>query len=98
MTQSINHPKLASYMMLEKAGKYLFIRRCNTGWHDGEFTLPAGHVKEGESAIDTVKREAKEEIGVIINAEDVVLVHVAHRKYNPENNGEYVDFYFKTTK
>ena len=98
MIKRENHPKLASYMMLEKDNKVLMIRRCNTGWHDGDFTFPAGHVKEDESAIGTAIREAKEEIGVDIDPGDVVLVHVVHRRYRKEDNGEYVDFYFKTVK
>ena len=88
---------IASYLVLEKKGKILLLRRFNTGWHDGDYSLIAGHVKRGESALQAVVREAKEEAGVVVQEKGVDFVHIAHRNKTKDNNG-YIDFYFKTKK
>lgn len=63
-----------------KDKKVLLLRRFNTGYQDGNYSFPAGHVDEGESVADTLVREAKEEIGVGIKKKDINLAHVMHRK------------------
>lgn len=95
MSSRTEWPKVASYLLLEKNGKYMLVRRCNTGWHDGDFSLPAGHVSLGESAIEALIRESKEEVGVNLNKDDLELVHVVHRNKTPDN-AEYIDLYFQT--
>lgn len=68
----------------------LLLRRSNTGWRDGEYTLPAGHVDGNESIRVALCRETKEEIGVILQPSDLEFAHVMHQR----DNHEYVDFYF----
>ena len=65
--------------MLIKNGKILMLRRFNTGYEDGNYSFPAGHVEEGESFKETAVREAKEEIGIDVKLEDISLAHVMHR-------------------
>lgn len=79
----------AVYIILEKEHKILLLRRYNTGWEDGQYTLPAGHLDGGETVSDTAIREAKEEIGIILNNKDIEIVHAMHRK----SNFEYVDYF-----
>lgn len=83
----------AAYLLLEKDGKLLLIRRHNTGYEDGNYSLIAGHVEEGESYGDTMVREAKEEAGIILRKEDLELVHACHRP-----NSNYLDIYFRPKK
>ena len=54
--------------------------RLNTGFEDGKFHLPAGHLDPGESAVAAVVRESKEELGITIDPEDVRLALVMHQK------------------
>lgn len=54
-------------------------RRKNTGYADGMYSLPAGHVEDGESLTTCVVREAYEEIGIHIDPIDLQLVHTMHR-------------------
>lgn len=79
------------YLALIKDDQILLSRRYNTGFHDGEYSLPAGHLAGNETLNQTMIREAMEEIGVTLNSEDIRLVHVMHRK---EPNEERVNFFF----
>jgi len=40
------------------------LRRANTGFMDGWFTLPGGHQEHGESLVQAAIRECIEEVGV----------------------------------
>jgi len=82
---------LAVYLLLESDGCLLFIRRQNSGWQDGRYTVPAGHVDQGESASAAMAREADEEIGITVNPSDLELAHVMHRN----NQQPYLDIYFR---
>jgi 8-oxo-dGTP diphosphatase len=62
-----------------KDGKIFLIRRANTGYFDGSFEVPAGHIDGGEPIRKAAAREAKEEVGVDVNVEDLEVVHVMHR-------------------
>ena len=42
----------------------LLSRRYQTGWHDGEYSVPAGHVEAGETVTQAALREAREEVGL----------------------------------
>lgn len=56
--------------------------RKNTGYMDGYFHLPSGHLEDGESATEGTAREAAEELGVVVRSEDLKLVHVMHHHTN----------------
>ena len=86
-------PYAAVLTFLVKDNSILLIRRFNTGWADGSYTVPSGHVDADESVTVAAAREAKEEIGVTILPKDLQFAHVMHRK-NSESNREYVDFFF----
>lgn len=83
------------YLILMKDNKILLLRRYNTGFHDGEYSFPAGHLDGNETLTQTMIREAKEEIGIELNPEDLKLVHVMHRK---EPKEERVNFFFRVKK
>ena len=68
------------YLFLIRDGKILLMRRFRTGYEDGNYGLPAGHLEDNESATEGLLREVKEEIGIKIKASDVQLVHVMHRR------------------
>lgn len=71
---------LASYLVLKRGDKVLLARRANTGYHDGEYSLPAGHVEAGESFTQALVREVGEEIGIRVALADVRVAHILHRK------------------
>jgi 8-oxo-dGTP diphosphatase len=86
----------AVYMLFKKDDSFLLLRRFNTGYCDGQYSLPAGHLDGGETIIEAVIREATEETGVSVKPEDMTLYHVMNR-YRA-NDGERVDFFFLTEK
>lgn len=82
----------AVYLILEREGKILLLKRANTTYMDGWYSLPAGHHDGGESLTTAMCREAREEIGVELVPANVHFAHVMHREKC--NDGERVDFYF----
>ncbi len=84
--------RVAVYILLIKEDKVLLGRRFNTGWQDGNYGLPSGHLEENETVIGALLRETKEETGVDVKTEDAQFVHVMHRK------SIYVDFFFLAKK
>lgn len=67
------------YLMLIKDNKILLLRRFNTGYEDGNYSLPAGHVDGKETIKEALIREVKEEIGIDLVLEGVELVHLMQR-------------------
>lgn len=74
--------KLVADLMLtrENEGKkeVLLSLRKNTGYRDGEYELPGGHVDEGEDLMHAMVREAKEELNIDIKEEDLKIAHILH--------------------
>lgn len=86
-----HRPFSAVYLLLFDDTEILLLKRQNTGHRDGEYSLVAGHIEQGETATEAMVREAKEEIGINVVPSALQGVHVIHR-----NSGErvYVDLYF----
>ena len=84
------HTFIAVYLILERAGEVLLLKRHNTGWADGKYSLIAGHLEAGERLTECVVREAFEEVGVQITEEALQFVHVMQRK----DEKVYLDFFF----
>ena len=71
--------------------KILLLRRFNTGFRDGEYTVPAGHIDGGEDVKVAAVREAKEEAGVDVSVSDLTFSTVMHRIEDEER----LDFFFE---
>lgn len=85
----------AAYVVLRRDDEVLLSRRFQTGWRDGWWSLPAGHVEGGESCVDAIVREAEEEIGVGLRAAELVPLCTVHRTGgNTDPIDERVDFFF----
>ena len=83
------------YLVLMRNNKILLSRRYNTGYFDGNYSFPAGHLDGSETLKQGMIREAKEEIGVGLELNDLELIHVMNRKIP---NDERLDFFFSAKK
>ncbi|MGE5195708.1 MAG: NUDIX hydrolase [Anaerolineae bacterium] len=79
-----------AYLILKQNNRVLLHLRKNTGYCDGMWSLVAGHVEDGESAIAAIIREVREEIGIKLSSAEIQVVHVMHRQTNRLN----VDIFF----
>src|SRR3989344_5610613 len=83
------------FLLLVKDGKILLSRRFQTGWEDGNYGLPAGHCEDNETMKEGIIREVREEIGLDLDANDLVFKLVQHRWcLDPQNPHARVGFYF----
>jgi 8-oxo-dGTP pyrophosphatase MutT (NUDIX family) len=88
----------ASYLVLFDNNKVLLLKRSNTGYEDGKYSLVAGHVDPEESFTQCIIREAKEEAGIELQKEDIKMVHVMHRNSGSDEYNERIDVFFRTEK
>jgi 8-oxo-dGTP diphosphatase len=80
---------VAVHLFFLKDDQILLLRRFNTGYEDGNYSVVAGHVDAGETVTQAAVREAAEEAGVVLQPENLQVVHVMNRK----SNDERVDFF-----
>jgi len=88
--------RAAVYLMLIKYGNILLVRRFNTGWQDGKYSLVSGHLDGDETVKQVMIREAKEEVGISLCPKDLHVVHAMHRRSNDDL--EYIDFFLLAKK
>jgi 8-oxo-dGTP diphosphatase len=89
----------AAYVVLRRGDEVLMLLRANTGYMDGYWAVPAGHVEQGESVLAAARREVLEEVGVEIDPADLVPLTAMHRTGgNGDPIDERVDFFFTTTR
>lgn len=84
---------VAVYLLLKKKDSLLLARRYNTGYADGYYSLPAGHLEKNETVSEALIREVQEEIGIKIDSEHLQMSHVLYRSKMLEDF-EYIDFFF----
>jgi 8-oxo-dGTP diphosphatase len=88
----------AVYLLLRKDNKILLLRRFNTGYQDGNYSLVAGHLDGNELATEATAREAKEEAGITVDPQNLKLVHVAHRLTRNQVGQERLDLFFEASE
>lgn len=80
--------ELTVLCLLHSGGKYLLQNRVKADWQG--YTLPGGHVEKGESIVDAVVREMKEETGLTVMNPKLCGV-----KQFPIDCGRYIVFLFE---
>ena len=69
----------AVYLILEKEGKILLLRRFQTGYEDGNYSMIAGYLDGGETMKEAVAREALEEAGIKVDPAKLEYILAMHR-------------------
>lgn len=94
--------KSAVHMIIMDNNKLLLQKRKGSKLWPGYYALPAGHIDEGENQYDALVREAKEELDIDINPEDIIKSYVVLRRNYFEIDGKklepYIDYYFEISK
>lgn len=74
--------------------KYLITRRkLDKEWAPGWWEIPGGGVRAGESSIDAVYREIKEETGIDVQGLEPQKIYTYKRVNPEEKNNYFVDVY-----
>ncbi|MBI5950242.1 MAG: NUDIX domain-containing protein [Chloroflexi bacterium] len=80
---------IAVHLFFLRDTEILLLRRFNTGYEDGNYSVVAGHVDAGETVTQAAVREISEEAGVVVDPKDLEIVHVMNRK----SEDERIDFF-----
>src|SRR3989440_11933566 len=82
-------------LIVNKEGKILLAKSHK--WFD-KYTLPGGHIEVGESMIEAVRREGKEEVGLDVEVVEMLLVQEAifAPKFYKKRHFIFIDFYCKS--
>ena len=83
----------AVHLFLIRDGQVLLLRRFNTGYEDGKYSVIAGHLSGDEGIKAAMIREAREEAGIEISPLGLEVVGVMHRK----SDDERIDFFLAAT-
>lgn len=90
MTRTEN-VELTVLCLIQNGDEYLLQDRVKEDWKG--YTLPGGHIENGESVVDAVIREMKEETGLT-----VLNPRLCGVKQFPIKNGRYLVFLFYADK
>ncbi len=77
------------HLLFFRGDQILLLRRFNTGYADGQYSVPAGHLDGGETVMAAAAREAEEETGLRLDMNDLTFSSVMHRMEGDER----VDFF-----
>lgn len=84
----------AVHIFLLRENEILLLRRFNTGYEDGKYSVLAGHLDGNEDLIEAAKREILEEGGINVQYNNLNIVGVMHRK----SLDERIDFFLTCDK
>ncbi len=86
--RKLENVELTVLCLIRRDGKYLLQDRVKEDWKG--LTMPGGHIEAGESIVDAVIREVREETGLTVKNPRLCGV-----KQFPIEEGRYIVFLFR---
>ena len=83
----------AVHLFLLRDEDVLLLRRANTGYEDGKYSVVAGHLDGDETVLAAARREAREEAGIDLAEDDVAIVGMMQRRASAPGDDERIDFF-----
>jgi len=83
---------VAVHILIRQGDRVLLLRRFNTGYEDGTYSLVAGHLDGDEEIVQAAIRETHEEAGITVAPSAMTVAAVMHRR----SNDERIDFFLET--
>ena len=81
-------------VLVNKEGRYLITkRRMDKHWAPGWWEVPGGGARAGETSLQAVIREVKEETGLDVSSAEGGFVFSYHRENPGEGDNYFVDIY-----
>ena len=85
-------------IITNQQGQLFLLKRANTGWQDGTYCVPSGHIEAMESPRQAAIRELKEEAGVNAHIDGLQIAHIVFNKSNDGTDTERVNIFFTLTE
>ncbi len=82
------------HMLFIRGSRVLLSRRYQTGYMDGYYSVPAGHLDGNEPVRQAAVRETREEVGICLEPDDLAFAGVFHR----HEGDERVDFFLNVLR
>ena len=82
------------HVLCEREGHVLLLRRAGTGFFDGLYSLPGGHIEQDESILQAASRELEEETGLRIGPGDLDWFGIIHRRSDTNR----IDFFLRALR
>lgn len=82
-------------LFINDKGEVLLLKRQNTGYFDGGYSLPAWHVEDAELCSAALQHEMHEEIGITVTQQELKPFHVIHRI---AKDRQYFDIWYIITE
>lgn len=78
------------HAVLWRGDDILLLRRARTGYLDGWYALPGGHLERGEGVVECAIRECREEAGVVLDPAHIVPLAVLPYRRGDEQGVNFI--------